>query len=177
MQVEPEIVGRNFDLRESMRTEILERIEGLEKFFDKIISCKVKVEAIRKSESAPHAFSVAINLAVPNATIVVNRPPRADLGNAVREAFDAAKRDLEDYVRKLRGDVKNHVEQPVGRVSKLVAHEDYGFIKSSQGDEIYFHRNSVVDGDFDGLKIGDRVRYVVETGHKGLQASTVHAGS
>jgi len=108
--------------------------------------------------------------------IVVNRQPREDLGIALREAFEAAKRELEDYVRKLRGDVKAHDGHPVGRVSKLISDEDYGFIESMEGDEIYFHRNSVVDGDFDALAIGDRVKYVVETGLKGLQASTVRVG-
>lgn len=54
------------------------------------------------------------------------------------------------------------------------AHEDYGLIETSESREIYFHRNSIIDEDFDNLKEGDKVRFSEEMGDKGPQASTVH---
>jgi len=50
---------------------------------------------------------------------------------------------------------------------------DYGRIASADGTEVYFHRNSVVDADFDSLSPGTEVRFVVESGEYGPQASTV----
>jgi cold shock CspA family protein len=74
----------------------------------------------------------------------------------------------------MRGDVKRDIAPERGRVAKLIAEENYGFIESPDGREIYFHRNSVLDGAFDRLKVGAEVRFVEEDGDKGPQASTVH---
>lgn len=59
-----------------------------------------------------------------------------------------------------------------GRVHRLFI--DYGFIQTVDGTEIYFHRNSVAHRAFRRLKGGSRVRYTVEEGEKGPQASVVH---
>ncbi|MGO9847760.1 MAG: cold-shock protein [Methylocella sp.] len=58
-------------------------------------------------------------------------------------------------------------------MSKFVAGDDYGFIETSDGREVYFHRNSVLDNAFDRLTVGSEVRFVEEIGQKGPQASTV----
>jgi cold shock CspA family protein len=96
---------------------------------------------------------------------------------AVRDAFDAVRRQLEDHVRRRRGDVKTHDAPSHGRVASLFAERDYGFIEASDGSEVYFHRNSVVGGGFDKLAVGDEVRFSfhAEEGEKGPQASTVVA--
>jgi cold shock CspA family protein len=52
--------------------------------------------------------------------------------------------------------------------------KDCGRIETSNGTNIYFQRNRVVDGDFDALEIDDEVRFSKELGEDGLQASTVH---
>ena len=56
-----------------------------------------------------------------------------------------------------------------------LAERDYAFLETDEGEEVYVHRNAVVDGGFDRLKVGNRVRYVVdpEEGEKGAQAGTV----
>ncbi|MEE9542924.1 MAG: cold shock domain-containing protein [Thermodesulfobacteriota bacterium] len=69
--------------------------------------------------------------------------------------------------------MKIHEVQPHGRISELFTDEGYGTIESSDGMEIYFHRNSVLNADFDKLEIGTEVRFVEEAGEKGPQASTV----
>ena len=90
-------------------------------------------------------------------------------------SFDAARRLLEDYVRERRGDVKLHAVPDHGRVARLIAEQDYGFITTPDGSEIYFHRNSVANGGFDKLEVGDEVRFVVQEAEspRGPQASTV----
>ena len=94
-----------------------------------------------------------------------------DVQAAVNEAFRRARRRLEDHVRRQRGQVKTHVEQPQGRIARLFP--DYGFIQTSEGLEIYFHRNSLLNADFDQLAPGARVAFVEEQGQEGPQASSV----
>ena len=93
---------------------------------------------------------------------------------AVRDAFKAARRKLQDYARKQRGDIKAHDVPPHGSISEIIPSQDFGRIVSSDGRDIYFHRNSVVDGDFDMLEEGDQVWFSEEAGEEGPQASTVH---
>jgi cold shock CspA family protein len=92
---------------------------------------------------------------------------------AIRAAFDAAVRQIEDAERDLRGQVKAHSSESHGRVARFLAGENCGFIETADGREIYFHRNSVLDGAFDHLSVGSEVRFVEEVGEKGAQASTV----
>ena len=92
---------------------------------------------------------------------------------AIKDAFSAAQRQIEDATRKMRGDVKPHEQEDHGRVSKFIAGENYGFIEAADGREVYFHRNSVLDDAFDRLSIGSEVRFIEEIGEKGPQASTV----
>ena len=72
------------------------------------------------------------------------------------------------------GKIKLHEVKAHGRVSKISAEVDYGFIATPDGREIYFHRNSVIDNAFDRLSVGSEVRFAEELGEKGAQASTVH---
>jgi cold shock CspA family protein len=120
---------------------------------------------------------VKIDLTVPEKKLVVNRehPMRKsheDIFVAIRDAFDAARRQLEEYAEVERGDVKVHESVPTGRVSRLYPEEGYGYIEGFGGREIYFHRNSVLDG-FEALEVGAEVRFEEEEGEKGPQASTV----
>jgi cold shock CspA family protein len=77
-------------------------------------------------------------------------------------------------VRRRRGDVKYHESEPHGRITQLFPSEDYGLIQTADGREIYFHRNSVLNADFDKLEEGAQVHFSEEMGEKGPQASTVH---
>ena len=112
--------------------------------------------------------------------IVVGRDPEAhhaheDVYVAIRDAFDATRRLLEDHVRRGRGEVKLHGVPDHGRIARLLPDRDCGFIASADGDEIYFHRNSVTNGAFDKLAVGDEVRFVAQHSEsaEGPQASTV----
>jgi cold shock CspA family protein len=85
-------------------------------------------------------------------------------------------RILQDYVRKLRGEVKHH--EPAladGKIERIFPYEGYGFILTDDNREIYFDANSVLDKPFENLEVGRKVRFFEERGEKGPQASTVHA--
>jgi len=125
-------------------------------------------------------YHVRVDLKVPGNEIVVKRDPpehhsHEDIHVAVRDCFDAVRRQLEDHVRRRRGDVKTHDVADHGRIAALVAEKDYGFIAASDGSEIYFHRHAVANGGFARLSVGDEVRFVMHPaeGEKGPQASAV----
>jgi cold shock CspA family protein len=156
---------------------IREKAEDLSKFFDRITSCRVMVEAPHRSHRKGIHYHVRIELSVPGKELVVGRHPghsdaHEDVYVAVRDAFRAARRELQNYASRLRGEVKTHEEPVHGRVIKLLRHEGFGFIESPEGRELYFHRNSVLTG-FDELEVGDAVRFAEELGEQGPQAASV----
>jgi aspartate/tyrosine/aromatic aminotransferase len=88
-------------------------------------------------------------------------------------AIKAAERRLLDYKRKQRGEVKPHDESFAGQVTQLYPQEDHGFLLTHEGTQLYFHRNSLMQRDFDALKVGDRVHFVETVGDTGPIASKV----
>jgi cold shock CspA family protein len=98
-----------------------------------------------------------------------------DLQTIIRDAFDAARRKAQKVTEKKQGKVKQHPEKLTNAVIEKLFHgEDYGFLKSLDGQDIYFHKNSLVDRGFDELKPGDGVAFTAVMGDKGLQATSVH---
>jgi cold shock CspA family protein len=69
--------------------------------------------------------------------------------------------------------VKAHETPPHGTISSLVPERDHGFISTSDGREIYFHRNSIADGKFGDLKVGQEVRFSEAAGDKSSEATSV----
>jgi ribosomal subunit interface protein len=180
MGVPLKITFRNMDPSPAVEAHIRERAEALERFFARIVACRVSVESSARQHRKGMLYHLHILLTVPGREIVVKREAPAhhaheDILVALRDAFDAAERQLEDYARGLRGQVKVHEAQSRGRIARLFRSEGYGFIRSAMGEEVYMHRNAVVDGSFDALAEGQEVRYVVHEGEgeKGPQASTV----
>jgi cold shock CspA family protein len=113
---------------------------------------------------------------VPSHEIVVNRDHDEDPYVALRDAFDAVTRRLEDIARKHRGDVKAHETPLHGAVARIFADEGYGFIAAGDGTEYYFSRENVVDPSFTRLQEGDAVQFIAEPAAEGMQAKRVTAG-
>ncbi len=178
MQTPPEIAFHHFEPSDALRAEVAKQVARLEKFSDRITSCRLTVSKGARRQQGD-LFEVALRVAMPgHKEVVVDRshgdaPEHEHAAAALRDAFDAAIRQIEDAMRNLRGEVKQHAEPAHGKVKRFLAGEDCGFIETRDGREIYFHRNSVVEGDFDRLEIGSEVRFVEEIGEKGAQASTV----
>lgn len=180
MQLPLQITFRNMTSSPAVEAHIRERAEALDRFFGRIIACRVVVEARAHHHRKGKLYHLRVDLTVPGREIVVKRDPsehhaHEDILVAVRDAFDAARRQLEDHARTSRGDIKAHETPSHGHVAQLFKERGYGFIRSSEGGEIYMHRNAVADGGFDALSEGDEVRYVVHEseGDNGPQASTV----
>jgi ribosomal subunit interface protein len=108
MQTPLQITIRDMEHSDALETHIRDKVAKLEEFSSHITSCRVVVEIPHKHQHQGKQFNVRIDIGVPGSEIVVNRDHAEDVYVALRDAFDAAKRRLEDYARKIRGDVKTH---------------------------------------------------------------------
>jgi cold shock CspA family protein len=188
---------------EVVEAHIREAAQKLDEFCDEIMGCRVLLEIPHQHHRKGKLYHVRIDLTVPGAEFVIKRAPRLvtdrparfrkapedveleesrelskyaahdEIQLSIRDAFDAARRKLQDYARRRRGVLKLHEGSPHARVTKLFPDEGFGFLDTADGREIYFHKNSVLDSGFSGLKIGTEVHFVEELGEKGPQASTV----
>ena len=179
MQIPLTITFRGLDSSEAIRAKIEERVGRLERFHNRITSCRVVVESSDRHRHKGHLFRVRVDVVVPRGEVATNRSPakaqeHQDVYVAIRDAFDATERRLESHLRRARGETKHHDEQPQGRIARIFSDRDYGFIESSDGREVYFHRHAVADDAFDRLSVGTQVRFAETVGQEGPVATTVH---
>ena len=180
MTLPVQITFRNFSSTPALEEHIRDKASRLERYYDHIMSCRVLVEERHRHHRQGRLFHVRIELGVPHGEVVVSREPdeaheHEDVYVALRDAFDAARRRLEDRARTARHDVKSHEAPQHGTVARLFAWDGYGFIVLSDGTEVYFHKNAVIAGRWEDLDVGQSVRVVVaeREGEHGPQASTV----
>ncbi len=180
MQIPVEITYRDVQKSEEIENLIYEKVEKLERICGWMIRCNVTLEQPQKHQRSGNPYRVRIEITIPpgHELIVKREAGEGDmhdsLATVIRQAFDAARRKVQDQVEKQHKEVKQHPDQEVQAfVSKIFPQEGYGFLKSREGRDVYFHKNSVLNDDFERLNIGTGVRYVEEEGEKGLQASTV----
>lgn len=178
MKLPLEINFRNLAPSEAIEAAVRKRAAKLDRFYGDIMRCRVTIEAPHRHQHKGKLYNVKVDVTVPNDELVISRAPdrdqsRQDVYVAIRDAFDAMARRLEDYVRLRRGHTKTHELPPHGRVSELYPTMDYGRIATSDGRDIYFHRNSLLNTSLDDLAVGDEVRFAEETGDQGPKATSV----
>ena len=176
LQVPLQITIRDMPRSEALDADIRDRVAKLEEFSPRIVSCRVNVEEVGRHKHQGKQFRVRIDVRVPGEEIVVNRDHDEDVYVALRDAFDAAKRQLEDAVRAQRGDVKAHPLPGHGKVTRLFADQGYGFIEVPDGRELYVSRDNVVHPTFDELQTGTEVQFIEEPAAEGPQAKRVSVG-
>jgi len=180
MQVPLQITFRNFPRSEAVETRIREKAAKLEEFHPRITSCRVVVELRDRHHHQGKQFTVRLDIRVPGHELAIDSDHDEDIYVAVRDAFDAAARKLEDVVRTMRGDVKVHETPQHGRVARLFLEEGYGFIETADGREFYFSRDNVVEPSFGQLEIGTAVQFIEEVASEGAsegrQAKRVSVG-
>jgi cold shock CspA family protein len=181
MQVPLEIAFHNLQSSQTLEREIRKRTEKLESRYGRLTACRVRIEVPHRSHRTGDLIDVRIELSVPGRELVVTNGARHARERysapgpltVIREAFKAAERQLKDFKRQIGGEVKRHDTMFLGRVTQLNPDEDHGFLLSTDGSQLYFHRNSVLSGDFDQLAVGDAVHYVETVGDTGPIASKV----
>jgi len=109
MQIPLQVTFREMDPSPAVDERVREKAAWLEQFCDDVTACHVVVEERHRHQHQGRLFHVRIDLTVPNKVLIVNRDPpehqaHEDVYVAIRDAFDAARRQLEDYVRERRGD-------------------------------------------------------------------------
>lgn len=174
-----QVTFRGLDPSEFVEARVREKLAWLQRFYDGIVGARIAIERRHNSHHKGGLFHVRIYLKVAGGEeVVVAREPHGehsheDVYVAIRDAFNAARRQLEEHNRKLRGQTKVHPAPPHGRVVHIA--EDYGFIRTPDEREVYFHRNALAEGEFERLQIGDQVRFDIYEGEgrEGPQASTV----
>jgi ribosomal subunit interface protein len=176
MQIPLQITMREMDRSDALEAAIQQHAAKLEQFHSRITRCRVTVEQMRKHHQQGRHFAVKIELRVPGKEIVATRDHDEDVYVALRDAFDSAKKQLEETAHELRGDVKTHVPSLQGKVARLRLDEGYGFIETSDGRELYFSRENVVSPPFEHLEPGTAVQFIEELAAEGPQAKRVSAG-
>jgi cold shock CspA family protein/ribosome-associated translation inhibitor RaiA len=178
MELPLQITFHNMERTPEMEAIVRSRAEKMDKYADHIMSCRVVVDTPHRRHRRGNHYQVRIDLKLAGSEIVCNREPPEhsqdeDIAVALRDAFDSARRQMEDYVRLRRGFVKTHQQVPHARVIKLFPVDGYGVIATSDGREVYFRRRNVLNDGFDLLEIGSEVAFSQEEGAQNLQASTV----
>ncbi len=179
MQAPLQVAFEGIQHSDAIEARIREEAGKLEQFFGRITSCRVVIARPQHRHHKGDIYHIRIHLVVPDAAdIAVSHEPAVtgaheDVYVTIRDVFKAARRQLQDLARKRGGHVKEHETLPHGVIAALHHGADYGFITSSDGREIYFHRNSVVDNRFDQLEVGGEVRFSESEGDEGPQASFV----
>ncbi|MBI2993419.1 MAG: HPF/RaiA family ribosome-associated protein [Gammaproteobacteria bacterium] len=173
-----EISFRNLKPSAAVEARIRERTDKLDKFCDQIMRCRVMVEAPHRHHHKGNLYHIRIDVTVPGEEIVVKRSPgghhaHEDVYVAVRDAFNAVARQLEDYMRRRRGDVKTREPVLHGRIAELWPEKNFGRLATPDGRLVYFHRHSLINAAFGNLKIGAEVRFNEEQGEAGPQATSI----
>jgi cold shock CspA family protein len=164
---------------EAVRDAALDHIAQLERLSDRITGCHVVVAQPHRHHREGRLYSVRVDVVVPGGEIVVNRDQHLDHAHedvyvALRDAFLATRRRLEDHMRRMRGAEKAHRPRARGRITQIFPLQGYGFIATPDGREIYFHRHAISDQDFRMADVGSPVFYTEEEGDEGPQAAAVH---
>jgi ribosome-associated translation inhibitor RaiA/cold shock CspA family protein len=187
MEIPMELSFHNIQPSDAVEAAIRDRVTKLATLYDRLVTVRVHVEAEMKRRRTGNIYTLHIELGVPGKDLVVSKAPHKpdrkyadpDLYTIIREAFDAAERQLKDFKAQISGDVKTHESdyQFQGQVTQLLPEADHGFLLTKEGGQLYFHRNSVLNNGFDKLKKGDIVHYVETVGDTGPIASKVRLGA
>lgn len=179
MKLPLQISFHNLDRSDSIENRIRKEAEELDRFCEHVMSCRVVVDVPHRHHVTGNVYQVRLDIKVPGEEIAVIHEPAVhdpfykNIDVAIRDAFASAARRLEEYVRRQRRDVKHHEPPSGGKIAKLFAESQYGFIETPDLREVFFHANSLVGGDFRTLAIGTEVTFDEEQGDKGPQATSV----
>jgi ribosomal subunit interface protein len=189
MQTPAEIAFHNIEASESVEAAIRDHISRLERIYDRMTTCRVRVDQRNQNASKSIPPVVRIEISVPGRGEIVvaheaehlqRKFQAPELKNAINEAFRIAEMRLAKYKDKLTdrtaGATHEALQAFTGQIAELTPEKDFGFLMTKEGGLLYFHRNSLLAGDFDKLRRGDDVTYVEHMGDTGPIAIKVRAG-
>ena len=179
MQVPVQISFQDIDASDVVRKHVQDRLADLERRFGRVTAAHITLKGPGGHHRKGGNYLVRIHLALPEGRQVdVDHTPDADerhseLLFAIDDAFNRARRQLQDKVRRMQHVVKTHEGMPIARVARLDPSGEYGFLAADDGTEIYFHRNALLNARMGDLSVGTRVTFAESMGEEGPQAITV----
>jgi cold shock CspA family protein/ribosome-associated translation inhibitor RaiA len=180
MQVPLEIACKGLDRTDKLQSVIDKNAERLEKVCDHIISCRMVIERPHEHPDQGSDYRVSLVVRIPpNHEVVIKHSStegdmHESLEKIINDVFHAASRQCQEIARLQRDRVKRHPERETAAiVIRIFPEQNYGFLQALDGREIYFHRNSILNDDFERITVGTGVRYIEEPGEEGPQATTV----
>jgi cold shock CspA family protein len=183
MKILPTITYRNLEKSDAIDKLVHDKIAKLEHICNYINSCHITLEKIHDRPRSGSPYRVRIDLTIPPGhELVAQRNPGESiqyepLDAVIRQTFDAMRQQLSKLTHLQRASEQasryEEAQETIGFVTKLFREDGYGFLKALDGQEIYFHRHSVLHNEFDRLEIGTGVHFCEEEGEEGPQASTV----
>jgi ribosomal subunit interface protein len=102
------------DSSAAVEDAVRRKLQHLERFSDEIVSCRVGVELLQRHSQQGRPFGISIALTIPGRELVVSAVQHEDVYVAIRDAFDAMGRQLEEAARQRRGEVKRHAQAAGG---------------------------------------------------------------
>ena len=104
MSADVQIFFRGMDSSPALEFQVRRKVQALRQLSDRMTACHVILESAHRHHRQGRIYHVRVELDVPGGTIVVNREPAEDHAHedvhvAVRDAFDAARRRLQDHIR------------------------------------------------------------------------------
>ncbi len=180
MQLPPGIVYAGVERTPALDGVVHKQIAKLERICDYIVSIHVAIQNYTPRRRTGNSYRVRIDTRIPRGhEIVVKRVSVASrqfepLPAVILRAFKSTQRQLGGLVERQRHEVKSHPQNQVAAfVEKIFRDEGYGFLRSLDGQQVYFHKNSCLHGEWERLTVGTGVRYAEEQGERGPQASSL----
>lgn len=180
MQLPLEVTYRGLERNDFIHDLIQKKSTKLERACPHMISCRVVLEREQKQKRTGSEYKIRVELGVPPGhNLVVTRKTlilqaQKDLPPLVREAFEAAERKIKELAAQQKGRVKSHPQQEIQAfIDQIFPGEDYGYIRTVDGREIMFHRNSLVNENFDALEVGAGVAFELAEDPGAARASSV----
>jgi cold shock CspA family protein/ribosome-associated translation inhibitor RaiA len=175
-----QITFRGINQSQAVETAIRQRAARLERFSQHITRCHVIVDMPHQHRHRGNHYAIRIDVTTRSGEVFVTGDPpldgsHKDFQAVLRDAFDAAARHLENDAQRQQGEAHGHANPPEGRVTRLFSEEKYGFLTTAEGEEVYFHENSVSGASFGQLSLGSQVRFTLapEDGDQGTRAASV----
>jgi cold shock CspA family protein len=179
-QIPLQITFKGINQSQAVEAAIRQRATRLERFSHQITRCHVIVDMPHQHRHRGNHYAIRIDITTPSGEVFVTRDPslddsHKDFQSVLRDAFDAAARHLESDAQRSQTEVKNREHPPPGRVTRLFPDEGYGFLTTAEGEEVYFHQNSVRGSSFALLSVGSDVSFTLapEDADQGARAASV----
>lgn len=175
-----QITFRGMDSSPAVEAAIRHRAARLERFAQQITRFHVIVDMPHQHRHRGNHYAIRIDITTRSGAVYVTRDPgqddsHKDFQAVLRDAFDAAVRHLESDAQRSQGEDRDRARPPSGRVARLFPEQGYGFLTTPEGEEVYFHQNSVGGASFEQLRVGSEVSFSIapEDAEQGARAASV----